>query len=103
MLKIAAYYITIGVNSGTSTIPSSLSYGSIPSQYAINGPSIGLKFIAGGGGTVVITGLGVYIDSSQVLQYDSVVQIGATGSGPSNPLFVDGSVYVPVIDSSLYD
>ena len=103
LLKIAAYYITIGVNSGTSTIPSSLSYGSIPSQYAINSPSIGIKFVNTGGGTTVILGLGTYVDSSQVLQYDAALQIGATGGGPSNPLFIDGSIYIPVIDSSLYD
>lgn len=98
-LKIAGYYISIAANtSGTS---SSLSYGSVPSQYAIAMSTIGFSFQPGSTGGSFRFMIGGYINSN-LLQYDRAGQIGFD-TNPLSIYIVLGNIYVPIIDTSLYD
>ena len=98
-LKIAGYYIsTAATTSGTS---SSLSYGSVPSQYAIAMSTIGFSFQPQSTGGSLRFMIGGYI-SSNLLQYDRAAQAGFDTNSIS-AYIVLGGIYTPIIDTTLYD
>lgn len=98
-LKISGYYISVAANTnGTS---SSLSYGSIPSQYAIAMSTIGFSFQPQSTGGALRFMIGGYINSN-LLQYDRAGQIGFD-TNPLSIYIVLGNIYVPIIDTTLYD
>lgn len=102
-LKISGYYISIQFNSNSgSPTGSSLSYGSVPSQYALAISTIGFQFRPNGTGGSFGFIVGGYVDNSNVLQYDIAANFTNIGTFISR-YFVLGSIYVPIIDTTLYD
>lgn len=103
LLKISGYYITIQTFDEVtpSPTPSSLSYGTIPAQYAISAPNIGIRYQTATSFFLIIL-LGSFVDSSNLLQYGPMGLVGQA-PGTNNAQSVIGSIYVPVIDTSLYD
>lgn len=103
-LKISGYYIT----QSSSTYPTpptlALTYGSIPSQYAICCTSFGGQTQAAGAliGSVLWVMGGKINSSTGVMDFGRTAATGAT-QPPVNLTFLLGSQYVPIINSALYD
>jgi len=104
LLKIAGYYVTTYHNStATSPTPATLEYGSVPSQYAICLPVLGIRIQTLVPGTSTVRRQGAYIDSSNLLQYTQVSVVTVLTEVVTARQSIVGSIYVPIIDSTLYD
>lgn len=103
-LKIQAYYITQTSNVYPTPPSLSLTFGSIPSQYAICSASFGgqAQAISPGIGTRLWM-MGARITTGGVMEFGRVLIAGGVSNPLFNYTFMVGRQYVPIIDKSLYD
>jgi hypothetical protein len=105
LLKIAGYFRTpaIQTNNPSQSIPNSLlSAGSVPNSSAVCANTFGFKFLPVVGFGTLLVVVGARISGSQ-LEYGDVTLVAVNTGGLLQGLQVNGNLYVPIIDCSLYD
>lgn len=107
-LKISGYYITAPLNqpSGNPIPAVNLAAGSVPSNYAVATQNLGFRFVSTPTSAFIWNSivLGFGINSSGQLVYsDTVIPQNILSGFFLLNTYVYGNLYVPIIDTSLYD